>query len=346
MSYSFQKDVPTIQELKSHSLDNQLRNSKLIGPEGKNDLYQFTIKNHDGTVITEDRIKSPWPLTIQESDAEKEVKAEMEAANNNTKLKNDAQIDDTPSFLKGNAQATISDETAIDGEHKSNGIAGDDDTPAFLKDDAPGSKIDAVEAQGEKILIDENDGGIGGKTKNNYNTEAKPKESKTGDSAPPNAKGTKEEIPKASGTTETGYYGYAEQPKPSDPLRNSPAIIPEGKQEIPETDGEAHAGSGSENGNLDGSKEYTAERKLKNVEKVLDEHKIDYSNMSEEEKLAAKRNLKKDYWNKRKAALGGHGKAALAVGTAVAAGSLVLGLSNSRGQQSNAQLYGQQPLSY
>ena len=42
----------------------------------------------------------------------------------------------------------------------------------------------------------------------------------------------------------------------------------------------------------------------------------------------------------------GHGKAALAVGTAVTAGALVLGLSNSRGQQSNAQLYGQQPLSY
>ena len=42
----------------------------------------------------------------------------------------------------------------------------------------------------------------------------------------------------------------------------------------------------------------------------------------------------------------GHGKAALAVGTAVTAGALVLGLSSSRGQQSNAQLYGQQPLSY
>ena len=42
----------------------------------------------------------------------------------------------------------------------------------------------------------------------------------------------------------------------------------------------------------------------------------------------------------------GHGKVALAVGTAVTAGALVLGLSNSRGQQSNAQLYGQQPLSY
>ena len=39
-------------------------------------------------------------------------------------------------------------------------------------------------------------------------------------------------------------------------------------------------------------------------------------------------------------------KIALAVGAAVTAGSLVLGLSNSRGQQSNAQLYGQQPLSY
>lgn len=42
----------------------------------------------------------------------------------------------------------------------------------------------------------------------------------------------------------------------------------------------------------------------------------------------------------------GHSKLATGVGAAVAVGSLVLGLSSSRGQQSNAQLYGQQPLSY
>lgn len=119
-----------------------------------------------------------------------------------------------------------------------------------------------------------------------------------------------------------------------------------GKQKTVLSDGGTHAGSRSENGSLDGGKEYTAERRLENAKKVLDEHKIDYNNMSEEKILEVKRNLKKDYWNKRKAALGGHGKAALGVGVAVTAGALVLGLSNSRGQQSNAQLYGQQPLSY
>lgn len=119
-----------------------------------------------------------------------------------------------------------------------------------------------------------------------------------------------------------------------------------GKQKTVLSDEGTHAGSRSENGSLDSGKEYTAQRRLENAKKVLDEHKIDYNNMSEEKILEVKRNLKKDYWNKRKAALGGHGKAALVVGTAVTAGALVLGLSNSRGQQSNAQLYGQQPLSY
>ena len=119
-----------------------------------------------------------------------------------------------------------------------------------------------------------------------------------------------------------------------------------GKQKTVLSDGGTHAGSGSKNGSLDGGKEYTAERRIENAKKVLGEHNIDFSNMNEEQILAAKRNLKKDYWNKRKAALGGHGKAALGVGVAVTAGALVLGLSNSRGQQSNAQLYGQQPLSY
>lgn len=119
-----------------------------------------------------------------------------------------------------------------------------------------------------------------------------------------------------------------------------------GKQKTVLSDGGTHAGSGSKNGSLDGGKEYTAERRIENAKKVLGEHNIDFNNMNEEQILAAKRNLKKDYWNKRKAALGGHGKAALGVGVAVTAGALVLGLSNSRGQQSNAQLYGQQPLSY
>lgn len=56
---------------------------------------------------------------------------------------------------------------------------------------------------------------------------------------------------------------------------------------------------------------------------------------------------KKSFFNRAKNKMNkGYGKIALAVGAAVTAGSLVLGLSNSRGQQSNAQLYGQQPLSY
>lgn len=50
--------------------------------------------------------------------------------------------------------------------------------------------------------------------------------------------------------------------------------------------------------------------------------------------------------SKKVASKVGHSKLAVGIGAVMAAGSLVLGLSSSRGQQSNAQLYGQQPLSY
>lgn len=207
-----------------------------------------------------------------------------------------------------------------------------------------------------KKNIAEVEGGTTDEPKNNKVQDSNPTASEApnsntvDNSAPPNAKGTKEEIPKTSGVTGTGFHDYVEQPKPNEPLKYPPAIIPEGKQEIPAADGEVQAGNGKsaayKDGRLDDSKEFTAERKLENEKKVLNEHNIDFSNMNEEQIHEAKNNIKKDYWNKKKAKLGGHGKAALGVGVAVTAGALVLGLSNSRGQQSNAQLYGQQPLSY
>ncbi len=479
LNYSFQEDIPTIQELRSH---NPLLNSNTSGPDGKTNLFQFKIKNHDGASFVEDRIR---PSGMGLTDAEK---AEIKISNNHMApgslgFKNFSQqanlittearqkekqtsLDEYISDRKAALRAS-GEENLVSSTNTTIPIAQDIDRSAELDNHnkildrrfgtkhsqeelnkiydsvdsimpkkrggelyAPSTRLEALSSsaiadQAHNYTLDEAFDNLYQKGGFFYNDETKMeardrfskrfkyssqdsindfvKETNKLASVSPSMMGEhirKSELfspdfnawktnneqykrldsitslfnsaaEKEHATAVEKYINnrkaalrasgeekltpsvntvtpIAQNVDRSAELDNFNKILDRqfGKQKTVLSDGGTHAGSRSENGSLDGGKEYTAERRLENAKKVLDEHKIDYNNMSEEKILETKRNLRKDYWNKRKAALGGHGKAALAVGAAVTAGSLVLGLSNSRGQQSNAQLYGQQPLSY
>ena len=475
-NYSFQEDVPTIQELRSH---NPLLNSNTLGPEGKSNLYQFTIKNYDGTSFVEDRIRpSGMGLTDRE-------KAEIRISNNHMapgglgfkdfsqqanlvttevhQNKLDEYIGDRKAALRASGEEKLTpsvntvtpitqdvDRSAeldhynkiLDRQFGTKHSQDElnliyNDTTDSIKPKKRNGEIytqksrdkalldTAIADQAHNYTLDEAFDNLYRKGGFFYSDETKMEardrfskrfKYSSQDSINDFVKGTNklasvspsimgeyireselfsrdsnawrtnnEQYKKLDSITSlfnstaekehaTAVEKYINNRKAALRASGEEKLTPSvntmtpiaqnidrsaeldnfnkildrqfGKQKTVLSDGGTHAGSGSKNGSLDGDKEYTAERRIENAKKVLGEHNIDFSNMNEEQILEAKRNLKKDYWNKRKAALGGHGKAALGVGVAVTAGALVLGLSNSRGQQSNAQLYGQQPLSY
>ncbi len=161
----------------------------------------------------------------------------------------------------------------------------------------------------------------------------------------------KKEIPK-----DAEYYVLHPNENPYAPAYNPEALSPEqrgyledyikriendlgGKQEIPKSDGTVETATKGEN-------VMTNEQRAH----LKDKFGIDPDNIKlggvipKDYKLDNAVELEAKYRKPLKSS--NYGKAALGVGVAVTAGALVLGLSNSRGQQSNAQLYGQQPLSY
>lgn len=94
-------------------------------------------------------------------------------------------------------------------------------------------------------------------------------------------------------------------------------------------------------------KPISKEQKIENAKKYLQEQNINIEKMSNEEIMAQRKNMRREQLKKILVKNNGsHGKAAIIAGGAIGMGALVFGLSNSRGQQSNAQLYGQQPIQY
>lgn len=88
------------------------------------------------------------------------------------------------------------------------------------------------------------------------------------------------------------------------------------------------------------------EEQVNKAKEFLEKNSINYDGMSNQEIIAKRNEIRKGQLKDNISKIRTNRKVALGVGVAVTAGALVLGLSNSRGQQSNAQLYGQQPLSY
>ncbi len=88
------------------------------------------------------------------------------------------------------------------------------------------------------------------------------------------------------------------------------------------------------------------EEQVNKAKEFLKKNNVDYDSMSNQEIIAKRNEIRKSQLKDNISKIRTNRKVALGVGVAVTAGALVLGLSNSRGQQSNAQLYGQQPLSY
>lgn len=298
-----------------------------------------------------------------------------------------------------------SSETTTNGEPKGNGTATDSKDPSFLKDDDPSSKIDTVEVPEEKTLIDENNGSIGKKPKNNYNTEETKIFRNYKDSLPKNLRNDFDKISQGLSKTnqnsivkmlrgsftkeqeeqfisglaqsDLSLKDYAEQQNAKMGVKENISL--QERKDIALSNPEEHK-------KIQGFQKERNEKFKKNmgrygdeiVQEAFDDFKAENNIKSASprdmqmadvraaittEKDDAIRNFVPNSTKEGKEALAeyqkkisaaekrassslGHGKAALAVGTAVTAGALVLGLSNSRGQQSNTQLYGQQPLSY